>query len=58
MPVVHKYEDSELDILIEKELYIREQFNNYSDYHDIELSVEYFIKQGPRLIFILEITID
>ena len=43
MPVVHKYENSELDILIEKELLIREQFDEYLHTHEAEISVQYFI---------------
>jgi len=58
MPVVHKYENSELDILIEKELLIREQFDEYLHTHEAEMSVQYFINNKSELVFILEITID
>ena len=58
MPVVHKYENSELDILIEKELLIREQFDDYLHTHESEITVQYFINNKSELVFILEITID
>ena len=58
MPEVHKYEDSELGNLIEKEILIREQFDDYLNTHEAEISIQYFINNKSELVFILEITID
>ena len=51
MPVVHKYENSELDILIEKELLIREQFDEYLHTHEAEISVQYFKNKIFKLYY-------
>ena len=58
MPVIHRYKDSELGNLIEKEILIREQFDDYLNTHETEISVQYFINNKSELVFILEITID